>query len=101
MHRLLAALKRIMEPPKPRKRQLMCRSTPKQPKPKPVIQLPPLTEEEKTYLHFFTNFYPRDDSNAFRDQFPVDFNNFFKAKRTQRASSVQESKEEEVCPFFS
>lgn len=100
MHRLLAALKRVMEPPKPKKRQLMRRSAPKQQKLKTVAPMPPPTEDERQFLNFFTNYCPQDDHNAFRAQFSDELNLLLKNKQCNDSEQIGDNKEAEECSFF-
>ncbi|KYN11959.1 Coiled-coil domain-containing protein 37 [Trachymyrmex cornetzi] len=82
MHRLLDALKRVMELPASKKRPLIRRSVPIITKTKPPLHLPKPTEEEIQYLTFFTDYCRlRDDFVTYRSKFPDDFNLTFQSKR--------------------
>lgn len=82
MHRLLDALKRVMEPPVSKKRSLIRRSVPIITKMKPPPYLPKPTDEEIQYLTFFTDYCRlRDDFVTYRSKFPDDFNLTFQSKR--------------------
>lgn len=81
MHRLLDALKRIMEPPTRKKRPLIRRSAPITTKTKPPSRLPKPTDEEAQYLAFFTDYCRRDDFVTYRSKFPDDFDLTFQSKR--------------------
>lgn len=81
MHRLLDALKRIMEPPRKKTRPLVRRSTPVAIKTKPPAVSPKPTTEEAQYLAFFTDYCKRDDFVAYRAKFPDDFDLTFQSKR--------------------
>ncbi|KAG7210422.1 hypothetical protein KM043_011954 [Ampulex compressa] len=96
MHRLLGALKRIMEPPATKRRQIMWRSTPVQQKAKPTPPPPEPTDEEMQYLTFFTDYCKQKNFSAFRSQFPDDFDLTFETKRpdTLEASPEGENTEE-------
>lgn len=81
MHRLLDALKRILQPPAKKELPLIQRSA----LASFVTKLPTSrhlqpTEEEATYLTFFTNYCKRDDFQAYRSQFPDDFDLSFRNK---------------------
>jgi len=81
MHRLLDALKRIMELPIKKKRPLVQRSTPivLEEKP-PSVALEP-TDEEAQYLTYFTDYCDkRDDFVEYRSKFPDDFDLTFQTK---------------------
>ncbi|XP_025996095.1 cilia- and flagella-associated protein 100 isoform X2 [Solenopsis invicta] len=81
MHRLLDALKRIMEPPTRKKRSLIRRSVPITVKTKPLLRLPKPTDEEAQYLTFFTDYCKHDDFVTYRSKFPDDFDLTFQSKR--------------------
>lgn len=89
-----------MEPPKPKKRQLMRRSAPKQQKSKIDTPLQPPTEDEKQFLNFFTNYCPQDDHNSFRAQFSDDLNRLLKNKQCNDSGIIGDNKETEECSFF-
>lgn len=72
MHRLLNALKRIMEPPTKKKRLLSRRSVPITMKTKPP-SLPPKPAEEIQYLTFFTDYCKHNDFVTCRSKLPDDF----------------------------
>ncbi|KAG6794531.1 cilia- and flagella-associated protein [Apis mellifera caucasica] len=78
MHRLLASLKRIMEPPPTKKRPMMWRSIPKTYRLKGVAMALEPTEEEMQYLTFFTDYCKTEDFTTYRPQFPDDFDLTFK-----------------------
>lgn len=80
MHRLLDALKRIMQPPTKKKRPLIRRSAATPFKAKLSTSPPRPTEEETVYLTFFTNYCKRDDFQAYRSKFPDDFDLKFHRK---------------------
>lgn len=73
MHRLLDALKRIMEPPAKKKRLLTRRSVPTTVKTKPLLLQPKPTDEEIQYLTFFTDYCKHNDFVAYRSKLPDDF----------------------------
>ncbi|XP_018403544.1 PREDICTED: cilia- and flagella-associated protein 100-like [Cyphomyrmex costatus] len=81
MHRLLDALKRVMEPPASKKRPLNRRSVPITTKIKPPLHLPKPTDKEVQYLTFFTDYCRHDDFVTYRSKFPDDFNLTFQSKR--------------------
>lgn len=81
MHRLLDALKRIMEPPTRKKRPLIRRSVPVTTKTRLPSRLPKPTDEEVQYLTFFSNYCKRDDFVTYRSKFPDDFDLTFQSKR--------------------
>ncbi|XP_024940876.1 cilia- and flagella-associated protein 100 [Cephus cinctus] len=80
MHRLLAALQHIMEPPKPKKRSLVKRSAPIEPKIKEMPPAPPPTDEEMQILTFFTGYCPQENYENYRNQFPDDFDLTFRSR---------------------
>ncbi|XP_029162095.1 cilia- and flagella-associated protein 100-like [Nylanderia fulva] len=74
MHRLLDALKRIMEPPTKKKRPLSRRSVPLTVKTKPPSLPPKATDEEIQNLEFFTNYCKqRNNFVTYRSKLPDDF----------------------------
>ncbi|EFN78819.1 Coiled-coil domain-containing protein 37 [Harpegnathos saltator] len=79
MHRLLSMLKRIMQPPKTKKRPLIRRSTPIATKTK--LSLPTLqpTAQETRHLVFFTDFCKCDKSEKYRAKLPDDFDFTFRS----------------------
>lgn len=81
MHRLLDALKRIMEPPSRKKRPLIRRSVPITTKTRPPSRLPKPTDKEAQYLTFFTDYCRRNDFVMYRSKFPDDFDLTFQSKR--------------------
>lgn len=81
MHRLLDALKRIMEPSTRKTRPLIRRSVPIMIKMRPPSLLPKPTDEEAQYLTFFTDYCKRDDFVTYRSKFPDDFAFTFQSKR--------------------
>lgn len=81
MHRLLDALKRIMEPPTKKKRPLSRRSVPLTVKTKPPSLLPKTTDEEIQNLEFFTNYCKqRNNFITYRSKLPDDFDLTFQSK---------------------
>ncbi|XP_043280912.1 cilia- and flagella-associated protein 100 isoform X2 [Venturia canescens] len=106
MHRLLAALERIMEGPKPkpqrRKPRARAVSISSKPKEAVVPEVQPPTEDEMTFLNFFTNYCKLDDPTKFESQLPDDFDLSFKSKATlareaeklEMARSVQGDKDD-------
>lgn len=104
MHRLLDALKRIMEPPARKKRPLIQRSAPVvvKVKPPPVAARP--TDEEAQYLTYFTDYCKRDDFVAYRSEFPDDFDLTFQSRRvdTEIETIIGKSISEEpaLLPFI-
>ncbi|XP_076753331.1 cilia- and flagella-associated protein 100 [Xylocopa sonorina] len=95
MHRLLAALKRVMEPPMIKRRPLMWRSIPRHQKAKPKPPPPEPTEEEMQYLIFFTNYCKQEDFTIYRSQFPDDFDLTFQEKRIEPAKSEESNEDGE------
>ncbi|OAD53367.1 Coiled-coil domain-containing protein 37 [Eufriesea mexicana] len=95
MHRLLASLKRAMEPPPVKMRPLMWRSIPKSQRLKEVP--PPLepTEEEMQYLTFFTSYCKQEDFTTYRSQFPDDFDLTFQDKRGESIASREITEDKE------
>ncbi|XP_015438959.1 PREDICTED: uncharacterized protein LOC107193933 [Dufourea novaeangliae] len=85
MHRLLASLKRVMEPPVIKHRPLTRRSEPATQRVKPTPPPPVPTEEEWQYLTFFTNYCKQEDFTAYRTEFPDDFDLTFQPKQLQEA----------------
>ncbi|KAG5318404.1 CP100 protein, partial [Pseudoatta argentina] len=82
MHRLLEALKRVMELPVSKKRPLIRRSVPIITKMKPPLRLSRPTDEELQYLTFFTDYCRvHDDFVTYRFKFPDDFDLTFQSKR--------------------
>ncbi|XP_011698548.1 PREDICTED: coiled-coil domain-containing protein 37-like [Wasmannia auropunctata] len=81
MHRLLDALKRIMEPPTKKKRPLIRRSVPITAKMRLPSRLPKPADEEVQYLTFFTDYCKRDDFITYLSKFPKDFDLTFQSKR--------------------
>ncbi|XP_077262569.1 cilia- and flagella-associated protein 100 [Temnothorax americanus] len=81
MHRLLDALKRIMEPPATKKRLLIRRSVPITTKARLPSRMPKPTAEEAQFLTFFTDYCGREDFVAYRSKFPDDFDLTFRRKR--------------------
>lgn len=73
MHRLLDSLKRIMEPPKKKKRPLNRRSVPIALKIKPPSLALKPTDEEIQYLTFFTDYCKHNDLITYRSKLPDDF----------------------------
>ncbi|XP_014489324.1 PREDICTED: coiled-coil domain-containing protein 37-like [Dinoponera quadriceps] len=80
MHQLLSMLKRIMQPPKAKKRPLIRRSAPIVTKAK--LSLPPAepTVQEMRHLAFFTDFCKCDNSQTHRSKLPYDFDPTFQSK---------------------
>jgi len=96
MHRLLDALKRLMEPPASKKRPLIRRSVPIITKLKPPLLSPKPTDEEIQYLTFFTDYCRlRDDFVTYRSKFPDDFNLTFQSKRDDKEKEEEEETTEE------
>lgn len=107
MHKLLNALKRIMEPPRRKKRPLIRRSVPITTKTRLPSRLLKPTDEEVQYLTFFTDYCKRDDFVTYRSKFPDDFDLTFQSKRddieeetfndvpTSREQMREKEKEEE------
>ncbi|XP_011050898.1 PREDICTED: uncharacterized protein LOC105143978 [Acromyrmex echinatior] len=104
MHRLLEALKRVMELPVSKKRPLIRRSVPIIIKMKPPLRLSKPTDEELQYLTFFTDYCRvHDDFVTYRSKFPDDFDLTFKSKQDDiknktilnDTSSNQKEKEKE------
>lgn len=94
MHRLLASLKRAMEPPPIKRRPLMWRSIPTSQRIKETSpQLEP-TEEEIQYLTFFTNYCKAEDFVAYRSQFPDDFDLTFQPRRRETIPEDDEESSE-------
>ncbi|XP_017884393.1 cilia- and flagella-associated protein 100-like [Ceratina calcarata] len=88
MHRLLASLKRVMEPPVTKRRPLMWRSTPRFQRAKAKPPPPEPTEEEANYLTFFTNYCKQEDFIAYRSLFPDDFDlTFQETTRTETSTT--------------
>lgn len=79
MHRLLDALKRIMEPSSRKKRPLIRRSVPITTKTRTPSRLPKPTDEEAQYLTFFTN-YCKNDFVTYRSKFSDDFDLIYQSK---------------------
>ncbi|EFN60791.1 Coiled-coil domain-containing protein 37, partial [Camponotus floridanus] len=73
MHRLLDALKHIMEPPSKKKRPLNRRSMPITVKTTPPSLPPKPTDEEIQYLTFFTDYCKHNDFVTYRSKLPDDF----------------------------
>lgn len=88
MHRLLADLKRIMEPPVKKKRPLTQRSAPIVTLAKPEAVSPKPTSEEADYLTFFTDYCKHLDFTAYRSQFPDDFDLTFRSKREDTETEI-------------
>ncbi|KOC69388.1 Coiled-coil domain-containing protein 37 [Habropoda laboriosa] len=95
MHRLLASLKRVMEPPVTKRRPLMWRSTPSIQRAKPIPPPPEPTDEETQFLTFFTNYCKQEDFTTYRSQFPDDFDLTFQARRLDASGSEETVDEEE------
>ncbi|XP_076235040.1 cilia- and flagella-associated protein 100 [Calliopsis andreniformis] len=95
MYRLLAAMKRIMEPPVTKGRPLTWRSRPTVQKVKAKPPPPVPTDEEMQYLTFFTKYCPQEDFTEYRSQFPDDFDLSFQPRRrpVQSESEVSENEE--------
>jgi len=95
MHRLLDALKRIMEAPIKKKRPLVQRSVPIVIKEKPPsVALEP-TEEEAQYLTYFTDYCDkRDDFVEYRSKFPDDFDLTFQKRNIETERENLELQEE-------
>lgn len=91
MHRLLDALKRIMEPPARKKRPLVRRSEPVTARMRPPLRSPKPTDEEAQYLTFFTDYCKRDDFVAYRTRFPDDFDLTFESKRDDAETATASS----------
>lgn len=93
MHRLLDALKRIMEPPARKKRPLVRRSEPVAARVRPPSRLLTPTDEEAQYLTFFTDYCRRDDFVAYRSRFPDDFDLTFEGRRddAETATSLNDA----------
>lgn len=89
MHRLLDALKRIMEPPVRKKRPLIQRSMPAMLKVKPPSLPPEPTDEEAQYLTFFTDYCKRDDFISYLSKFPDDFDMTFRSKRNDAVADLE------------
>ncbi|CAK9801882.1 Cilia- and flagella-associated protein 100 [Anthophora plagiata] len=94
MHRLLASLKRVMEPPVTKRRSLMWRSIPSFQRAKPIPPPPEPTDEEAQYLTFFTNYCKQEDFTTYRSQFPDDFDLTFQARRLESEEALGEEEEE-------
>nr|XP_034180476.1 uncharacterized protein LOC117604486 [Osmia lignaria] len=100
MHRLLASLKRAMEPPPIKRRPLMWRSIPTSQRIKETSRRLEPTEEEVQYLTFFTKYCKAEDFVAYRSQFPDDFDLTFQPRRREtileddEESSENEDKED-------
>ncbi|XP_024884861.1 cilia- and flagella-associated protein 100-like [Temnothorax curvispinosus] len=88
MHRLLDALKRIMEPPATKKRLLIRRSVPITTKARLPSRMPKPTDEEAQFLTFFTDYCGREDFVAYRSKFPDDFDLTFRRKRDDIEAEV-------------
>ncbi|XP_020292521.1 cilia- and flagella-associated protein 100-like isoform X2 [Pseudomyrmex gracilis] len=88
MHRLLADLKRIMEPPAKKKRPLTRRSAPIVTLAKPEAVSPKPTSEEVDYLTFFTDYCKHEDFTAYRSEFPDDFDLTFRSKREDTETEI-------------
>lgn len=80
MHRLLSMLKRIMEPPKTKKRPLVRRSTPITARTKLLLPTAQPTVQETRHLEFFTDFCKCDKSQEYRPKLPDDFDPTFQSK---------------------
>lgn len=80
MHQLLSMLKRIMQPPKAKKRPLIRRSAPIVTKAKSLVPLPEPTTQETRHLAFFTDFCKCENSQAYRSKLPDDFDPTFQGK---------------------
>ncbi|XP_043463991.1 uncharacterized protein LOC122499608 [Leptopilina heterotoma] len=100
MYRLLSALKRVMEQPKPKKRQLMRRSEAKQHQTQTKTLLRPPTKNEKQFLKFFTTNYSPYDHTAFRDQFLEELHFLLKNKQCNDGIQSKDNKETNKCLFF-
>ncbi|XP_029045393.2 uncharacterized protein LOC114877241 isoform X2 [Osmia bicornis bicornis] len=104
MHRLLASLKRAMEPPPIKRRPLMWRSIPTSQRIKETSRRLEPTEEEVQYLTFFTKYCKAEDFVAYRSQFPDDFDLTFQTRRREtileddEESSENEGKEDNENP---
>nr|XP_031832991.1 uncharacterized protein LOC116427140 [Nomia melanderi] len=85
MHRLLASLKRVMEPPAIKRRPLVWRSEPASQRAKPAPPPPAPTDEEWQYLTFFTDYCSQQDFAAYRSRFPDDFDLSFQPRRREHA----------------
>ncbi|XP_053998659.1 uncharacterized protein LOC128887143 [Hylaeus anthracinus] len=94
MLRLLASLKRVMEPPTIKMRPLMWRSEPSSQRAKRIPPPPEPTDEEWQYLNFFSNYCKQEDFATYRSQFPDDFDLTF---RTRRRKSIAENSRTSVA----
>lgn len=88
MHRLLADLKRIMEPPVKKKRPLTPRSPPVVTWTRPEAVSPMPTSKEADYLAFFTDYCKHEDFTEYRSEFSDDFDLTFRSKREDTETQV-------------